>query len=135
MTDKKNSFNEVKMKKEPSKMLVPLGPSQPKACSLCCLLQLYHLNHAQTYFFFQIHDFLFNIQCWNTLSNRDEYAKTDYLHNFMIISLAYGHISSIYLLPRFLDSSLAFWPAEITTSRGRGANEDQCSCFVTAISG
>lgn len=31
-------------------------------------------------------------------------------------------------------SSLAFCPAESTTSKGRGANEDQYSCFATAIS-
>lgn len=32
------------------------------------------------------------------------------------------------------DSSLAFCPAEMTTSNGRGAKDDQCSCFDTAIS-
>lgn len=36
-------------------------------------------------------------------------------------------------LPSFQDS-LAFCPAEITISNGRGAREDQCSCFDTAIS-
>lgn len=37
--------------------------------------------------------------------------------------------------PFFHDSSFAFCPAERTISRGRGANDDQCSCFDTAISG
>lgn len=37
--------------------------------------------------------------------------------------------------PLFHESSLAFCPAERATSRGRGANDDQCSCFDTAISG
>lgn len=31
-------------------------------------------------------------------------------------------------------SSLAFCPAEMTTSNGKGANEDQYSCFEIAIS-
>lgn len=31
-------------------------------------------------------------------------------------------------------SSLAFCPAESTISKGRGAKEDQYSCFATAIS-
>lgn len=31
-------------------------------------------------------------------------------------------------------SSLAFCPAEITTSNGKGAKEDQYSCFEIAIS-
>lgn len=37
-------------------------------------------------------------------------------------------------LPLFRDSSLAFCPAEKTTSNGRGAKDDQCLCFETAIS-
>lgn len=32
------------------------------------------------------------------------------------------------------DSSLAFCPAETTTSNGRGAKDDQCSYLDTAIS-
>jgi hypothetical protein len=31
--------------------------------------------------------------------------------------------------------SFALWPADITYSKGRGAKEDQCSCFAVAISG
>lgn len=34
----------------------------------------------------------------------------------------------------FQDSSLAFCPAEMTSSKGRGAREDQCSCLDCAIS-
>lgn len=34
-----------------------------------------------------------------------------------------------------VEASLALWPADITYSKGRGAKEDQCSCFAEAISG
>lgn len=49
-----------------------------------------------------------------------------------IIHMNFLSTNSYSLL--FQDSSLAFCPAEMTSSKGRGAREDQCSCLDCAIS-
>lgn len=44
-------------------------------------------------------------------------------------------ILSFYDMPLLKDCFFALCPAEVTTSSGRGANEDQYSCLAVAISG